>query len=191
MRSDKTRAFDLDREPAASRKPYGESKFGQGCLLARRLIEAGVAFVEVYLGTWDSHVKKSAEDTLKLMTEVDDGMSALVSDLKARGLLESTLVIWMGEFGRTPRINGNGGRDHHAKAWTTVLAGGGIKGGQTIGKTDRNGAVVTDRPIGVKDFMASVCGVLGIDHTKKITTPSGRPIRLVESGEKSIRELFG
>src|SRR3954454_15103336 len=143
MRSDKARAFDLSLEPSSSRKPYGESKFGQGCLLARRLVEGGVAFVEVYLPGWDTHEKKVADDALKLMTQVDDGMSALVTDLKDRGLLDSTLVIWMGEFGRTPRLNGNKGRDHWAKAWSTVLVGGGVKGGQVIGKTDRTGAEVS------------------------------------------------
>jgi Protein of unknown function (DUF1501) len=190
MRSDKAKAFDLSQEPASSRKPYGESKFGQACLLARRLVEAGVTFVEVYLPGWDTHDKKTADNALKLMTQVDDGMSALVGDLKERGLLDSTLVIWMGEFGRTPKINRNGGRDHWARSWSTVLAGGGIKGGQAIGKTDRTGAAVTDRPIGVKDFMASVCEVLGIDYTKKVQTSDGRPIRIVESGEKPIRELI-
>ncbi len=191
MRSDKAKAFDLSQEPEPSRRPYGESKFGQGCLLARRLVEAGVPFVEVYHQGWDTHVNKTADDAKRLMTQVDDGMSALLRDLAQRGLLRDTLVIWMGEFGRTPRINGNGGRDHYARAWSTVLAGGGIKGGQVIGKTDANGATVVDRPIGVKDFMASVCRVLGIDYTSKITTPIGRPIRIVEAGEKVIGELFG
>jgi hypothetical protein len=191
MRSDKAKAFDLSLEPASSRKPYGESKFGQGCLLARRLVEAGVAFVEVYLPGWDTHDKKTADGALKLMTQVDDGLSSLVGDLKERGLLDDTLVIWMGEFGRTPKINGKGGRDHWAKAWSTVLVGGGIKGGQAIGKTDRTGAAVTERPIGVKDFMATTCQILGIDYTRKIQTSEGRPIRIVEAGEKPIRELIG
>src|SRR5262245_39644252 len=191
MRSDKAKAFDLSLEPASSRELYGASKFGQGCLLARRLVEAGVAFVEVYLPGWDTHDKRAADNALKLMTQVDDGMSALVGDLKERGLLDDTLVIWMGEFGRTPRINRNSGRDHWAKAWSTVLAGGGIKGGQVIGKTDRTGSTVTERPIGVKDFMASVCEILGIDYTKKINTSDGRPIRIVEVGEKPIKELIG
>jgi uncharacterized protein (DUF1501 family) len=191
MRSEKARAFDLSREPAASRRPYGESKFGQGCLLARRLVEVGVSFVEVYLQNWDTHVKKTADDARALMSQVDDGMSALVSDLKERGLLDSTLVIWMGEFGRTPRINNNGGRDHHSRAWTTVLAGGGIAGGQVIGKTDHQGARVTERPISVKDFMATVCQVLGIDYARKIDTPSGRPIRIVDEGARPIREVLG
>jgi uncharacterized protein (DUF1501 family) len=191
MRSDKAKAFDLSHEPATTRRSYGEGKFGQGCLLARRLVEAGVSFVEVYLQNWDTHEKRVADEAKGLMTQVDDGMSALLRDLDERGMLRDTLVIWMGEFGRTPRLNGNGGRDHHARAWSTVLAGGGIKGGQVIGKTDPLGATVVDRPISVKDFMASVCRVLGIDYTNKITTPIGRPIRIVEAGEKVIGELFG
>jgi hypothetical protein len=189
MRSDRAKAFDLSREPAASRRPYGESQFGQGCLLARRLVEAGVPFVEVYLQNWDTHVKKTADDAKALMTQVDDGMSALVGDLKERGLLDSTLVIWMGEFGRTPRINNNGGRDHWSRAWSSVLVGGGVKGGQVVGKTDRDGAAVTERPITVKDFMATVCSLLGIDYQKKVLA-SGRPIRIVESGERLVREVL-
>ena len=194
MRSDKAKAFDLALEPAASRKPYGTSKFGEGCLLARRLVEAGVSFVEVYLGDWDTHNKALSDAALGLMTQVDEGMSALVTDLKERGLLDTTLIIWMGEFGRTPRIGlgkNVGGRDHWPKAWSSVLVGGGIKGGQTIGKTDPNGAEVIDRPIRIKDFMASVCQILGIDPTKKVFSPHGRPIRIVEAGENLIRELVG
>jgi uncharacterized protein (DUF1501 family) len=124
------------------------------------------------------------------MTQVDDGLSGLLTDLKERGLLDSTLVIWMGEFGRTPRINNLGGRDHYARAWTTVLAGGGVRGGQVVGKTDAQGAAVTDRPISVKDFMATVCRLLGIDPDRKIETPIGRPIRIVDSGAKAIAELL-
>jgi Protein of unknown function (DUF1501) len=194
MRSDKTRAFDLALEPAASRQPYGESKFGQSCLLARRLVEAGVSFVEVYLGDWDTHTKPVADAALGLMTQVDDGLSALVTDLKERGLLDSTLIIWMGEFGRTPKIGigkNVGGRDHWSKAWSSVLVGGGIRGGQTIGKTDGHGANVIDRPISIKDFMASVCEILGIDHKKKAEAPGGRPVRIVDEGATPIRELMG
>jgi uncharacterized protein (DUF1501 family) len=189
MRSDKAKAFDLAREPAASRRPYGESRFGQGCLLARRLVEAGVPFVEVYLQNWDTHVKKTADDAKVLMSQVDEGMSALVSDLAERGLLADTLVIWMGEFGRTPRVNRNGGRDHYARAWSTVLLGGGVKGGQVVGKTDRDGTTVTERPISVKDFLATVCSLLGIDYTKKVLA-EGRPIRIVDSGERLVREVL-
>jgi hypothetical protein len=191
MRSDKTRAFDLALESDASRKAYGESKFGQSCLLARRLVEAGVTFVEVYLANWDSHGKAEADAALGLMTQVDDGLSALVTDLNERGLLETTLIIWMGEFGRTPKINNKGGRDHWSKAWSSVLVGGGIKGGQTIGKTDGTGTAVSDHPISIKDFMATVCTVLGIDPTRKAEAPGGRPVRIVDEGAKPIRELIG
>jgi uncharacterized protein (DUF1501 family) len=190
IRSDRSKAFDLTLEPAESRSAYGDSRFGEGCLLARRLVEADIAFVEVYLGTWDTHDKRTADAAKDLMTQVDLSMSALIGDLKQRGLLDSTLIIWMGEFGRTPYIN-NGGRDHYARAWSTLLAGGGIKGGQVIGKTDRDGATVTERSISVVDFMATVCAILGIDYTKKNTTPTGRPIRLVDRGANPIKELLG
>jgi hypothetical protein len=191
IRSDKGKAFDLSLESAASRKAYGENYFGQGCLLARRLVEAGVPFVEVYLSNWDGHLKQEAERARGLLPLLDTGMSALLSDLKDRGLLESTLVIWMGEFGRTPRINRDGGRDHYAKAWSTVLAGGGIRGGQVVGKTDWDAATVVERPISVRDFMATVCEILGIDYTKKIDTPNGRPIQIVDKGGSPVKELFG
>jgi uncharacterized protein (DUF1501 family) len=159
-------------------------------LLARRLVEAGVSFVEVYLSNWDGHSKAEADRAKSLLGPLDQGMAALISDLKERGLLDSTLIIWMGEFGRTPRINNNAGRDHFARAWSTALVGGGIKGGQVIGKTDREGASVVDRPISVLDFMATVCQALGIDAGKKLETPSGRPIQIVERGAKPIAELL-
>ena len=123
------------------------------------------------------------------MSQVDAGASALVRDLKDRGLLDETLIIWMGEFGRTPRINRNAGRDHYAKAWTTMLMGGGVKGGQAVGATDGQGRTVTKRPISVKDFMATVCRLLGIDYRKEVTTPHGRPIRIVDKVERLIEEV--
>jgi uncharacterized protein (DUF1501 family) len=149
-----------------------------------------VPFVEVYLSNWDSHDKKVADGVKDLMAQVDGGMSALIGDLKRRGLLDSTLIIWMGEFGRTPRVNQNGGRDHYARAWSTLLAGGGVKGGQVVGRTDKDGAAVVDRPIAVTDFLATVCQVLGIDYTKQVLTPVGRPIRLVDKGANPIKELL-
>jgi hypothetical protein len=194
MRSDRTKAFDLSLEPPASRQRYGEGKFGQCCLLARRLVEAGVPFIEAHLGDWDTHTKQIADAAKGLMTQVDDGLSALVTDLKERGLLDTTLIIWMGEFGRTPKIGlgkNVGGRDHWAKAWSSVLVGGGIKGGQAVGRTDANGAEVADRPIRIKDFMATVCTVLGIDHAKQVRTAEGRPVRIVDAGAEPIRELIG
>jgi uncharacterized protein (DUF1501 family) len=190
IRSEKAKAFDLSKEPAAARDAYGDTGFGRGCLLARRLVEAGVPFVEVYLSNWDTHEKAVAEAAKGLMDQVDRATGTLLRDLKDRGLLDSTLVVWMGEFGRTPRVNRNGGRDHFARAWTTVLAGGGIRGGQAVGKTDRDGASVTDRPVSARDFMATVCRALGIDYAKTIDTPGGRPVQLVEKGAKPVTELF-
>jgi hypothetical protein len=191
MRSEHCRAFDLAAEPEKVRAAYGEGRFGGGCLLARRLVETGVRFVEVYLENWDTHEKKSADKALELMPQVDRGMSALVTDLAQRGMLDDTLLVWMGEFGRTPRINRNGGRDHYATAWTSVLLGGGLKGGQVIGKTDDGGARVTDRPINAKNFLATLAKTLGIDYAKTVNAPGGRPIRLVDTGAEPIGELFG
>jgi hypothetical protein len=190
MRSDRRECFDLSREPEASCRSYGETEFGRGCLLARRLVEAGVGFVEVYLANWDSHVRAVADKTRDLMTQVDLAMSSLVRDLHDRGLLESTLVIWMGEFGRTPRINNTGGRDHYSRAWSSVLFGGGIRAGQVIGSTDATGNEVKDRPVSAVDFMATVCHLLGIDYKKEVDTPAGRPIRIVDKGEHLISELI-
>jgi uncharacterized protein (DUF1501 family) len=190
MRSDAHRAFDLSLEPARSREPYGASQFGQGCLLARRLVEAGVGCVEVYLASWDSHDRRAADSVRTMLTQVDDGVSALVSDLDQRGLLQDTLVVWMGEFGRTPRVNSNGGRDHYARAWSTVLLGGGLRGGQAVGATDAQGTNIANRPIPVVDFMATVCRLLGIDYTRRVNTPAGRPVRIVEDkDEKVISEI--
>jgi uncharacterized protein (DUF1501 family) len=157
--------------------------------MARRLVEVGVPFVEVYLQNWDTHEGTVAQAAKGLMTQVDQGMSTLITDLKDRGLLDSTLIVWMGEFGRTPGVRPDGGRDHYARAWSTVLAGGGIKGGQVVGKTDSSGATVTDRPISVSDFMTTVCRTLGIDPAKSTKTPSGRPIRLVDKAGNAIEEL--
>jgi hypothetical protein len=193
MQSKEAKAFDLALEPSESRARYGGGNFGDGCLLARRLVEVGVPFVEVTLGGWDTH--ENNWDRVKRNSDmVDPAMSTLITDLKDRGLLDSTLVIWMGEFGRTPKINarGNGkpGRDHYPRAWTSVMFGGGIKGGQVIGKTDKEGAVVEERPIAVLDFMSTVCKVLGINYTKQNMTPIGRPIRIVDKGEKPVTELY-
>lgn len=193
MRSKEAKAFDLSQEPAASRSAYGGSKFGDGCLLARRLVEVGIPFVEVFQGGWDTHANNFPK-VKELSREVDPAMSTLIADLKDRGLLDSTLVIWMGEFGRHPAItnkNGNtAGRQHYPRAWTTVLMGGGIKGGQVIGKTDKEGAEIVERTITGPDFLASVCKILGIDHTKQNPTPIGRPIRIVEKGAVPVKELF-
>jgi hypothetical protein len=192
MKSKEAKALDLSLEPSSSRAAYGSGKFGEGCLLARRLVEQGVAFVEVTLGGWDTH-QDNWDRVKRNSAQVDPAMSTLVSDLKQRGLLDSTLIIWMGEFGRTPKINSRGakpGRDHYPRAWSSVMVGGGIKGGQVIGQTDKEGATVESRPVSAVDFMATVCSVLGIDYMKKNMAGNGRPITIADKGAKPIKELL-
>lgn len=195
MNADQKRAFDLSQEPVAVRDRYGRGGFGQGCLMARRLVEAGVPFVEVMMGDgvgWDTH-RDNFPRTSTLSLETDAGMSSLIEDLQERGRLDSTLVIWMGEFGRSPQITSGGGRNHWARAWSTVLVGGGIRGGQVVGRTDRDAAAVVDRPIRVNDFLGTVCRILGIDFTRENRAPGvDRPISLVENGKhvRLINELL-
>jgi len=196
MRSKATKAFDLAEEPGELRDRYGRNLFGQGCLLARRLVERGVPFVEVSLATagnvalgWDTHANNF--DGVRRLSEVlDPAWATLMEDLKTRGLLDSTLIVWMGEFGRTPKINGNRGRDHWANSWTSVLAGGGIKGGQVIGKTSADGTTVEERPVRVEDFLATVALGLGIDIKKQNNSNVGRPIRIVEPTAQPIKEVL-
>lgn len=210
MNSQQKRAFDLSLEADEVREAYsppGQSapqgvkgsvqapgRFGQSCLMARRLVEAGVPFVEVVMGEgadWDTH-RDNFPRTRALSRECDIAMSALVEDLHQRGLLETTLVVWMGEFGRTPQCSG-GGRNHWSRAWSSVLMGGGIKGGQAVGQTDRDAAAVIERPISVTDFLATVCTILGIDYTRQNRPPGvDRPIGLVDTSKdvKVIRELL-
>lgn len=188
MRDRGAQAFDISRESDAVRRAYGGTKFGEGCLLARRLIETGVSFVEVTLGGWDTH-QNNFERVRTLSGQVDPAMSQLIIDLRERGLLDSTLVIWMGEFGRTPNINARGalpGRDHYPRAWSSVMVGGGIRGGQVIGRTDANAATVAERPVSTLDFMATVCRVLGIDHNRQNTAGNGRPVRIVDRGSNPV-----
>jgi hypothetical protein len=196
MKSQARKAFDLEQEKSSVRDAYGRNVFGQGCLLSRRLVEQGVPFVEVTLGGinggafgWDTHGNNF--DQVKALSAVlDSAWSALMSDLKDRGLLGSTLIVWMGEFGRTPKINAGKGRDHYPNAWATVLAGGGIKGGQAYGKTSKDGTTVEADLATVPDFMATVVKGLGIDPEKQ-NMMSGRPIRIVDKGGKPIREIVG
>jgi hypothetical protein len=192
MRDQGTRAFDIARESDATRTRYGTGKFGEGCLLARRLIEAGVTFVEVTLGGWDTH-QNNFERVRQLSGQLDPAMSALITDLRDRSLLDTTLVVWMGDFGRTPRINARGaqpGRDHYPRAWSSVLVGGGIRGGQVVGRTDAEAAAVTDRPVHTVDFMATICNILGIDADKQNRAGNGRPVRTVERGANPIAGLI-
>jgi uncharacterized protein (DUF1501 family) len=156
------------------------------------LVETGVSFVEVSLGGWDTH-QNNFERVKELSGTADRPMSQLVIDLRERGLLDDTLVIWMGEFGRTPRINTRAaqpGRDHYPRAWSLVMFGGGLPGGRVVGRTDAEGAAVTERPVSCIQFMATVCKALGIDHTKMNNTPNGRPVRIVERGGEPVREVF-
>jgi len=187
--SPQMRAFNLEEEPEPLRSSYGKTPFGQGCLLARRLVQAGVTFVEVRSNGWDTH-QQNHERVGKLAGVVDPAFATLILDLKRHGLLERTLVVWMGEFGRTPKINPNAGRDHFPKVFNVALAGGGIKGGQVIGRSNADGTEVKDRPVSVPDLLASICHALKVDPTKETMTPIGRPIKIVDGG-KSVHELFG
>lgn len=190
--SPKVDVFDLDGEPDKLRDAYGRTTFGQGCLLARRLIEAGVSFVEVFSTGqndqgWDTH-KRGFKDTPILCGATDPGFATLLTDLEDRGMLEDTLVVWMGEFGRTPKIKADGGRDHYAKGWLTGFSGAGVKVGQVIGATDKDGVDVSDRPVGVQDLFVTFCHLLGLDPDHEYTTPEDQPIKLVKGGEL-IQEL--
>ena len=189
MKSRYTKAFRLDDEPAAVRDAYGRGSFGSGCLMARRLVEAGVTYVEVSLGGWDTHADAFNTLSNRLQPELDKGMGNLVADLAQRGLLDNTMVVWMGEFGRTPKINQNGGRDHWPRSWSVVMGGGGLKGGQVIGATDKDGVDIIDQPVGVMDLVASMSKGMGIDVATTYTTPRGRPIKVVDGGAP-IPQLF-
>jgi uncharacterized protein (DUF1501 family) len=188
MTSKQMEAFKVDKEPAEVRDRYGRG-FGEGCLLARRLVEAGVPFVEVDLGGWDMHNNIHTTLSTTKLPELDKAMSALMEDLAQRGLLENTAVIWMGEFGRTPRINGEAGRDHWARAWSTVVGGAGIKGGIAVGATNEDGTEITSEPYSSEDLMASVCKALGISLETTFQSRSGRPMKIANGG-KIITELF-
>jgi hypothetical protein len=185
MQSKEAKAFDLSAEPSASKSKYGSGRFAEGVVMARRLVEVGVPFIEVSLGGWDTH-QDNFRRVKNLSGQIDEPIAALLSDLKDKGLLDSTLVCWMGEFGRTPNINARGanpGRDHFPRAWSLAMWGGGIKGGAVIGKTDKEGASVAERPTTAQDFLGTVCELLGIDHTKQNETAGGRPIRIVEKAK--------
>ena len=187
--SPRTKAFSLDQEPDRMRDLYGRSSFGQGCLMARRLIEAGVTFVEVQSNGWDTHATE-LPTLKKLIPPVDQGTAALLADLKVRGLLENTLVIWMGEFGRMPHVNLTAGRDHYPQAFNVALAGAGVRGGQVIGATDKDGVEVVERPVSVPDLFCTFCQALKIDPRKENQSNVGRPLKIVEFG-KAVEEVFG
>lgn len=197
MNSSAVGAFDLDQEDDMLRDAYGRNSFGQGCLLARRLIEEGVSFVEVSLnGTddrggagWDTHAENFA--SVKSLCEIlDPAWSTLMTDLQQRGLLENTLVVWMGEFGRTPKINENAGRDHWPGSWSTVLGGGGIKGGQVYGATSDDAMEIKDGLLTVPNLMATICNALGLNHADTNLSNIGRPIPLADHGSGPVQQLL-
>lgn len=184
-----TKAFDIGGEPETVKRQYGETPFGRGCLLARRLVEAGVPCVEVRSNGWDTH-QDNFNATSRLAGQVDPALAALIADLKQRGLLETTVVLWIGEFGRTPRINPRGGRDHYPRVFSAAIAGGGIRGGQVVGASTANGTSIAERPVTVNDLFTSVCKALQVDPTRERISPQGRPIKIVDGGEV-VTELFG
>ncbi len=189
MRPEAAAAFRLDDEKSSLRDAYGRTTFGQGCLLARRLVQRGVSFVEVTLDGWDTH-NDNFERVKALSSNLDRAFAALLDDLKDRGMLDDTLVLCQGEFGRTPRINGNSGRDHWPGSWSAVLAGGGIKGGQAVGKTTKDGASVDGEPTRTPDLIATIVKAVGIDPMKQNMSNVSRPIRIADPSAKPILELL-
>lgn len=187
--SSSVKAFDISEEPESVHAKYGDSDFGRGCLLARRLVEAGVTFVEVQSRGWDTH-----DDVFnkvgKLAGDTDPGFAALVSDLKERGRLDRTLIVWMGEFGRTPKVNPRGGRDHWPSSFNVAIAGGGVRGGQVIGSSNPDGTGVHDRPVTIPDLFCSICKSLKVNPRTESISPLGRPLKIVDGG-KPVDELFG
>jgi uncharacterized protein (DUF1501 family) len=184
------KAFDLAAEPDRVRERYGRNSLGQGCLLARRLVEAGVQFVTVTDGGWDTHTNnfKSLKD--RLLPRVDRGLSALLDDLKIRGMLDETLVVWFGDFGRTPKVNPTAGRDHWSTAGVALMAGGGLKVGHVVGQTNALAEYVTDNPVSPQDIAATIYTVMGVNLHTWYKAQDGRPIELCPEG-KPVRELVG
>jgi RNA polymerase sigma factor (sigma-70 family) len=189
MRQAVAKAFDLAEEKAEVRDAYGRGLFGQGCLLARRLVERGVPVVEVSLGGWDMHAN-AARDMPQRSADLDAGWAMLLKDLHERKQLDSTLVVWMGEFGRTPRINVQGGRDHWPSCFSAVLAGGGIKAGQVIGKTSADGIRIEERPVTPSELVATIYKALGLDLARENRTPDGRMIPIVADRGRAMKEML-
>ena len=189
MKSDDLVAFDLNKEPDEMHKLYGSGTFSQGCLLARRLVEHGIRFVEVSLGGWDTHNDNFVRVPEQCAT-LDKALAALLGDLSSRGMLDDTLVVLTTEFGRTPKINQNEGRDHYPKAFSSILAGGGIRGGQIYGKTDKGGHEVVENKVSIPDFNATIAYALGLPLDQVIFSPSKRPFTVADKGQP-ITQLFG
>jgi len=190
MQSGDVKAFDIKKEPSKVAAEYGEHRFAQGCMLARRLVENGVRFVEVTFGGWDTHQDNFERLGDELLPALDKAISALLTDLKRRDLLETTLVVLTTEFGRTPRINERGGRDHYPKVFSAMVAGGGVQGGQVYGSSDAKGAFVKDDAVTPADLNASIAYAMGVDHRKKVISSIGRPFTLSNEGTPVVK-LFG
>jgi hypothetical protein len=188
MRAKSLAAFDLSRLPKSETDPFGDTDFGRGCLVASRLVEAGVRYVEVSLDGWDTHQDNFGR-TEKLMKTLDPAFSSLLLELERKHLLSSTTVMWLGDFGRTPRINGNEGRDHYPGAASAVLAGAGIRVGQVYGRTDATGEKVVEGAVTAPNLLATVASVLGLDPNDAAISPAGRPIALTDGGSP-IRQLL-
>jgi len=189
MESPALKAFELEDENPKTIEKYGDTEFGRGALLARRLVEKGVRFVQVNRGGFDNH--GNIFDAMRNHgAAMDPAIASLISDLKANGMLSKTLVVVLSEFGRTPRINAGGGRDHWARCFSCMMAGGGIKGGSIIGASDEDGMSPVERPVKVADLHATICHALGINLKKELITPQGRPMQLVRKDATPISELF-
>ena len=188
LSSEARRAFAIEQEAEKLRDRYGRTTAGQSMLLARRLVEAGVRFVTVNYGGWDHH-SKVFESLDKKLPEFDRAVSALIEDMDARGTFADTLLVVMGEFGRTPKINKDAGRDHWGPAGSLLFAGAGVKPGFVLGKTDKHGAYATQRPVAPADVAFTILDSLGIDPRKQLRTPDGRPIEILDKGE-AVTELF-
>ncbi len=189
QRKNIAKAFDLADEKPATRDAYGRARFGTSCLIARRLREAGVPIIEITLGGWDTH-GNAAVQTRQVAGQLDAAFSALLTDLRDRKLLDDTLIVWMGEFGRTPKVNANGGRDHYPLAFSVVLAGAGIKGGQVIGKTSNDGFQIEERPVSPAELHATIYQALGIDSAKKYRVAEVGDVFLLEKGTKAVKEAL-
>nr|ABX10648.1 hypothetical secreted protein [uncultured planctomycete 3FN] len=190
MTSSQMKAFKVEDEDPKTKEAYGENNFGQGLLMARRLVETGVPFIEVSSGGWDLHngVFTALKDTK--LPELDQGIGALTADLKQRGMLDDVVLVWMGEFGRTPRINANVGRDHWARSWSVMIGGGGLQGGVAVGATDADGTTVVDRSYLPGDIWSTVSHALGISTKIVHTSKRGRPMKIANGGTP-IKELIG
>jgi uncharacterized protein (DUF1501 family) len=192
MQSDASEAFDLSGETEATKEAYGKGHYANGCLLARRLVERGVRFVQVYYGNgqpWDTHSKHN-DAVQNLCKDIDQPTAALLADLKQRGMLEDTLVVWGGEFGRTPTTENGDGRDHNHHGFTMWLAGGGVRGGMSYGETDEFGFRAVENKVHVHDLHATILHLLGINHEKLTFHYAGRDYRLTDVHGRVVQEIL-